>query len=174
MRSKKENIEISEKVVKVTRCTKVVKGGRKFSFSVLVVAGDGKGRIGIGFGKAGEVQDAKDKASRDAKNNMIRIPLREGRTVHHDISFKFGAGKVIIRSAPVGTGIIAGGSIRAFFEVMGVQDIVVKSTGSNNPHNMVKATLNGLLSIASPRRIADRRGKKVSDILMPFNDSHAN
>ena len=142
-----------------------MKGGRRFAFAALVVVGDGKGRVGYGSGKAREVPEAIRKATEQAKRNMIRIPLREGRTLHHDLRGRFGAGKVIMRAAPAGTGIIAGGPMRAVFETMGVQDIVAKSVGSNNPHNMVKATFAGLQLMSSPRIVAAKRGKKVADII---------
>ena len=158
------NTEIIEKLIYVNRCTKVVKGGRRFSFSVIMVAGDGKGRVGYGLGKATEVMEARTKASAIAKNNMIKIPLREGRTLHHDSIGKFCSGKVIMRSAPQGTGIIAGGAIRAVFDVLGIKDLVAKSIGSNNPHNMIKAAFNGLLKINSPRDIAAKRNKKIVEI----------
>jgi len=159
------NTEIIEKLVKVNRCTSVTKGGRKFSFSVIVVVGDKKGKVGYGLGKALEVMDAKAKASSEARRRMFKVPLREGRTLHHDILGKFCSGKVMMRAAPPGTGIIAGGSTRPLFEVLGIKDIVAKSLGSNNPHNVVKAAINGLKSISTPKMIADKRGKKVSDII---------
>src|ERR1700722_17347571 len=157
--------EFVEKLVSINRVAKVVKGGRRFGFAALVVVGDGKGRVGHGAGKAREVPEAIRKATEAAKRNMIRIPLREGRTLHHDLYGRFGAGKVILRAAPAGTGIIAGGPMRAVFETMGMQDIVAKSVGSNNPHNMVKATFAALQSMASPRGIAAKRGKKIADIV---------
>jgi len=143
----------------------VVKGGRRFGFAAVVVVGDSKGRVGYGSGKAREVPEAIRKATDSAKRQMIRVPLREGRTLHHDLYGRFGAGKVILRAAPAGTGIIAGGPMRAVFETMGVQDIVAKSVGSNNPHNMVKATFAALKSMTSPRSVATKRGKKVADIV---------
>jgi small subunit ribosomal protein S5 len=158
------NIEIIEKLVKVNRCTKVTKGGRKFSFSVIVVVGDKKGKVGYGLGKADEVMDAKRKASDEARKNMFKIPLREGRTLHHDIVGKFCSGKVVMRAAPAGTGIIAGGPTRPLFEVLGIKDIVAKSVGSNNPHNVVKAAIMGLRNINTPKMIADKRGKKLAEI----------
>ncbi len=157
--------EFIDKLVHINRVAKVVKGGRRFAFAALVVVGDGKGRVGYGSGKAREVPEAIRKATDQAKRNMIRIPLREGRTLHHDLRGHFGAGKVILRSAPAGTGIIAGGPMRAVFETMGVQDIVAKSTGTNNPHNMVKATFAALQLMTSPRAVAAKRGKKVADIV---------
>ncbi len=157
--------ETQEKLVSIRRVAKVVKGGRRFGFAAMVVAGDGKGRVGYGTGKAKEVGDARNKASDSAKKNLIRIPLREGRTVHHDAIGIFGSGKVLIRTAPAGTGIIAGGPLRAVFECLGIQDVVAKSLGSSNPHNMVKACFDALDRIDSPRAIADKRGKKVGDIV---------
>ena len=135
------------------------------SFAAIVVVGDQKGRVGYGTGKATEVPDAISKATNEAKKNMVRIPLREGRTLHHDIAGRFGAGKVYLRTAPAGTGVIAGGPLRAIFEVLGVQDVVAKSLGSNNPYNMIKATFNALEAINSPRMVAAKRGKKVGDIV---------
>ena len=157
--------ELVEKLVHVNRVAKTVKGGRTMSFAAVVVVGDQKGRIGFGSGKAAEGPEAIVKATNEAKKNMIRIPLREGRTLHHDVSGRFGAGKVVLRTAPAGTGVIAGGPMRAVFEVLGVQDVVAKSLGSNNPYNMIKATFNALTSINSPRMIAAKRGKKVGDIV---------
>ena len=157
--------ELVEKLVHINRVAKTVKGGRTMSFAALVVVGDQKGRIGFGSGKAAEVPEAIVKATNEAKKNMIRIPLREGRTLHHDISGRFGAGKVVLRTAPAGTGVIAGGPMRAVFEVLGVQDVVAKSLGSNNPYNMIKATFAALQAINSPRMVAAKRGKKVGDIV---------
>jgi small subunit ribosomal protein S5 len=157
--------EFVDKLVHINRVAKVVKGGRRFAFAALVVVGDAKGKVGYGSGKAREVPEAIRKATDAAKRNMVRIPLREGRTLHHDLYGRFGAGKVVLRAAPAGTGIIAGGPMRAVFETMGIQDIVAKSVGSNNPHNMVKATFAALLSMASPRSVATKRGKKVADII---------
>ncbi len=157
--------EFVDKLVHINRVAKVVKGGRRFAFAALVVVGDAKGRVGYGSGKAREVPEAIRKATDAAKRHMIRIPLREGRTLHHDLYGRFGAGKVVLRAAPAGTGIIAGGPMRAVFETMGVQDVVAKSVGSNNPHNMVKATFAALQSMASPRSVATKRGKKVADII---------
>ena len=164
-KSREEGSDLIDKLVSINRVAKVVKGGRRFGFAALVVVGDGKGKVGYGAGKAKEVSDAMRKATDAAKKSMVRIPLREGRTLHHDVYGRFGAGKVIIRSAPTGTGIIAGGPMRAVFETMGVQDIVAKSVGSNNPHNMVKATLAALKTMTSPRAVAAKRGKKVADII---------
>ncbi len=164
--SKKEvKDELVEKLVHVNRVAKTVKGGRTMSFAAVVVVGDQKGRIGFGTGKAAEVPEAIVKATNEAKKNMIRIPLREGRTLHHDVSGRFGAGKVVLRTAPAGTGVIAGGPMRAVFEVLGVQDVVAKSLGSNNPYNMIKATFAALQAINSPRMVATKRGKKVGDIV---------
>ncbi len=157
--------EFVDKLVHINRVAKVVKGGRRFAFAALVVVGDAKGKVGYGSGKAREVPEAIRKATDAAKRQMIRVPLREGRTLHHDLYGRFGAGKVILRAAPAGTGIIAGGPMRAVFETMGIQDIVAKSVGSNNPHNMVKATFAALVSMASPRSVATKRGKKVADII---------
>lgn len=159
-----DNGEI-QKPVYIGRVSKTVKGGKRFSIAALVVVGDGKGRVGYGKGKAKEVQDAMRKAQDQARRNMVRVPLRDGRTIHHDVFGKFGAGKVHLRSAPAGTGIIAGGPMRAVFEALGVSDVVGKSLGSSNPHNMVRATMAALLDTNSPRTIAARRNKKVSDII---------
>ena len=142
----------------------MVKGGRRFGFAALVVVGDGRGRVGHGAGKAREVTEAIRKATELAKRSMVRVPLREGRTLHHDIKGDYGAGHVILRSAPAGTGVIAGGPMRAIFESLGVQDVVAKSTGSSNPHNMIKATFAALNKIGSPRLVAAKRGKKVAEV----------
>ena len=166
-----EGDEIVDKLVHINRVAKVVKGGRRFSFAALVVVGDGKGRVGYGTGKAREVPEAIRKATDQAKRQMIRVPLREGRTLHHDINGRFGAGKVILRSAPAGTGIIAGGPMRAVFETMGVADVVCKSNGTQNPHNMIKATFEALKNLQSPRSIAARRGLKVGDIVARRGDT---
>jgi small subunit ribosomal protein S5 len=165
--------EFIDKLVHINRVAKVVKGGRRFAFAALVVIGDAKGKVGYGSGKAREVPEAIRKATDAAKRNMIRIPLREGRTLHHDLYGRFGAGKVILRAAPAGTGIIAGGPMRAVFETMGVQDVVAKSVGSNNPHNMVKATFAALQSMTSPRAVATKRGKKIADIVGRRGDEAA-
>jgi small subunit ribosomal protein S5 len=157
--------ELIDKLVHINRVAKVVKGGRRFSFAALVVAGDGSGRVGFGTGKAREVPEAIRKATDQAKREMIHVPLRDGRTLHHDVEGNFGAGHVVLRSAPPGTGIIAGGPMRAVFEAMGVQDVVTKSIGTANPHNMIKATFNALTNSSSPRSVAARRGKKVSEIV---------
>src|SRR5580658_1975456 len=154
-----------DKLVTINRVAKVVKGGRRFAFAALVVVGDQKGRVGYGAGKAREVPEAIRKATDRAKRAMIRVPMKEGRTLHHDVTGNYGAGSVVLRSAVAGTGIIAGGPMRAVFETLGIGDVVAKSLGSRNPHNMVKATFNALQRCASPRAVASRRGKKVSDLL---------
>lgn len=154
-----------EKLVSINRVAKVVKGGKNFSFSALVIVGDGKGRVGHGLGKAREVPEAVRKATEAATRSLIRVPLREGRTLHHDTLGEYGAGRVVMRTAPVGTGIIAGGPIRAICESLGVQDVVCKSIGSTNPHNMVRATFEALKNQFAPRQVAARRGKRVSDII---------
>jgi small subunit ribosomal protein S5 len=163
--SAKEETEFVEKLVSINRVAKVVKGGRRFGFAALVVVGDGRGRAGFGSGKAREVPEAIRKATEQAKRQMVRVPLREGRTLHHDVAGHFGAGKVVLRSAAAGTGIIAGGPMRAVFESLGVQDVVAKSIGTSNPHNMIKATFAALTNVTSPRAVAARRGRKVSEIL---------
>ncbi len=157
--------EFIDKLVTINRVAKVVKGGRRFAFAALVVVGDQKGRVGYGAGKAREVPEAIRKATERAKRTLIRVPMREGRTLHHDVEGHFGAGAVVLRSAPAGTGIIAGGPLRAVFETLGIGDVVAKSLGSRNPHNMVKAAFAALQRCASPRSVAARRGKKVSDLL---------
>jgi len=164
-RQRDDEPELIEKLVGINRVAKVVKGGRRFGFAALVVVGDGRGRVGHGHGKAREVPEAIRKATESAKRAMIRVPLREGRTLHHDIKGHFGAGRVVMRTAEPGTGVIAGGPMRAVFEALGVQDVVAKSVGTSNPHNMIKATFEGLGRCASPRMVAQRRGKKVSEIL---------
>jgi len=156
--------EIVDKLVHINRVAKVVKGGRRFGFAALVVVGDQRGRVGFGHGKAREVPEAIRKATDAAKRGMIRVPLREGRTLHHDVKGRHGAGKVVLRAAPAGTGIIAGGPMRAVFETLGVQDIVAKSLGTANPYNMVRATFDALKHEDSPRSVAARRGLKVSAI----------
>ena len=161
----RDESELIEKLVSINRVAKVVKGGRRFGFAAVVVVGDGKGRAGYGTGKAREVPEAIRKATDSAKRAMVRVPLREGRTIHHDVYGRYGAGKVVVRAAKPGTGIIAGGPMRAIFESLGLQDVVAKSIGSSNPHNMIKATFAALADIASPRAVASRRGKKISDIL---------
>src|SRR5712692_6858838 len=161
----REESEFTEKLVGINRVAKVVKGGRRFGFAALVIVGDRKGRVGYGSGKAREVPEAIRKATGQARKSMIRVPLRDGRTLHHDIADRYGAGRVIMRAAKPGTGIIAGGPMRAIFEALGVQDIVAKSVGSSNPHNMIKATFAALSHVTSPRAVAARRGKKVAEIL---------
>jgi small subunit ribosomal protein S5 len=156
--------DIIDKLVTINRVAKVVKGGRRFAFAALVVAGDQKGRVGWGHGKAREVPEAIRKATERAKRGLTRIPMKEGRTLHHDVEGHFGAAKVVLRSAPAGTGIIAGGPLRAVFETLGIGDVVAKSLGSRNPHNMVKATFAALGRCASPRSVATRRGKKVAEL----------
>jgi len=157
--------EFADRLVAINRVSKTVKGGKRFGFAALVVVGDQKGRVGFGKGKAKEVPEAIRKATEQAKRQMIRVPLREGRTLHHDIEGRHGAGRVVMRTAPEGTGIIAGGPMRAVFEMLGVKDVVSKSIGSQNPYNMIRATIDGLQKEQSPRSIAARRGKKVADIL---------
>jgi small subunit ribosomal protein S5 len=161
----REQSEIIDKLVAINRVAKVVKGGKNFGFAALVVVGDQKGRIGYGHGKAREVPEAIRKATEEAKKSMIRVPLREGRTLHHDGFGRWGAGKVYVRSAPAGTGVIAGGPMRAVLEVLGVHDVVAKSIGSSNPYNMVRATIDALKHQSSPRQIASKRGLKVQDIV---------
>ena len=163
--------EFVDKLVHINRVAKVVKGGRRFGFAALVVVGDQKGRVGFGKGKAREVPEAIRKATETAKRNMVRVPLREGRTLHHDVTGRHGAGRVLLRAAPPGTGIIAGGPMRAVFETLGVQDVVAKSLGSSNPYNMVRATIEALKQEDSPRGVAARRGKKVSDIVSRRRDT---
>ena len=157
--------DIVEKLVHINRVAATVKGGRRFSFAALMVVGDQKGRVGFGHGKAREVPEAIRKATEEAKKTMIKVPLRENRTLHHDGNGRWGAGKVMVRAAPPGTGVIAGGPMRAVLETLGVQDVVGKSTGSSNPYNMVRATFEALKVQSSPRQIAAKRGKKVSDVL---------
>ena len=154
-----------EKLVAINRITKVVKGGRRFGFAALVVVGDQKGSIGVGKGKSKQVPDAIKKATELARKNMVKIPLKDGRTLHHDVKGKNGSGKVFMRSAPAGTGIIAGGAIRSVCEVLGIQDVVAKSLGSANPHNVLKACVNGLRSQVSPKLLSSIRGKKISEII---------
>jgi len=156
--------EYKEVLVSVKRVAKVVKGGRRFGFSVVVVAGNGKGLVGYGIGKAKEVMEAKTKASQAARKNMIKVSLKENRTIHHDVVGHSGAGQVLLRTAPAGTGIIAGGSMRAVFEMLGLNDVVAKSLRSSNVHNMIGATFDALVKLSSPKQIAERRGKRVSEI----------
>ena len=157
--------ELVEKLVHINRVSKTVKGGKRFGFAALVVVGDGAGRVGFGHGKAREVPEAISKATASAKKAMVRVPLKDGRTLHHDGMGHFGAGRVYVRTAPAGTGIIAGGPMRAVFESLGVHDVVTKSVGTNNPYNMIRATFESLKDQTSPRSVAQRRGKKVSDLL---------
>ena len=157
--------EFTDKLVHINRVAKVVKGGRRFGFAALVVVGDQKGRVGHGHGKAREVPEAIRKATEAAKRNLTRVPLREGRTLHHDVIGRFGAGEVVMRAAVPGTGIIAGGPVRAVCEALGIEDVVAKSVGTSNPHNMVKAAFAALTNCASPRSVAARRNKKVSEII---------
>ena len=171
-RDRDETPEFADRLVAINRVSKTVKGGKRFGFAALVVIGDQKGRVGFGKGKAKEVPEAIRKATEAAKRKIVRVPLREGRTLHHDINGRHGAGKVVMRTAPAGTGIIAGGPMRAVFEMLGVQDVVAKSIGSQNPYNMIRATMDGLTKESSPRNVAQRRGKKVSDIL-PKSDAPA-
>lgn len=161
----REEDKLIEKLVAVNRVSKTVKGGRRMGFAAFIVMGDGKGKVGIGQGKAKEVPEAMQKAVQEARRSLQRIPLREGRTIHHDVRGRFGAGKVVLRYAPSGTGIIAGGPMRAVFEAVGIHDIVAKSTGTSNPYNMVKATLDALQKIRAPKVIAAKRGKKINEIV---------
>jgi small subunit ribosomal protein S5 len=162
--------EFVDKLVHINRVAKVVKGGKRFGFAALVVVGDQKGRVGFGHGKAREVPEAIRKATEGAKRNLVKVPLREGRTLHHDVVGRHGAGRVILRAAPPGTGIIAGGPMRAVFETLGIHDVVAKSLGSSNPYNMVRATFDALRQEDSPRGVAARRGKKVSEIVTRRRD----
>ena len=164
------NIEFKDKLVSINRITKVVKGGRRFAFSALVVVGNQSGSIGVGHGKAKQVPDAIKKATETAKNNLLKISLRDGRTLHHDVLGKDGAGKVLLRAAPSGTGIIAGGAIRAACEVIGIKDIVAKSLGSSNPRNVIRACMKGLKSQNSPKLIAKTRGKNISEVIKKKNN----
>jgi len=160
-----ETPEFADRLVAINRVSKTVKGGKRFGFAALVVVGDQRGRVGFGKGKAKEVPEAIRKATEQAKRSLIRVPLKDSRTLHHDMEGRHGAGKVVMRSAVAGTGIIAGGPMRAVFEMVGIQDIVAKSLGSQNPYNMIRATIDGLKQEASPRSVAQRRGKKVAEIL---------
>ena len=164
-RDEPQGDELIEKLVHINRVSKTVKGGKRFGFAALVVVGDGQGRAGFGHGKAREVPEAISKATAAAKKKMIRVPLKEGRTLHHDGTGHFGAGKVTLRSAPQGTGIIAGGPMRAVFESLGVADVVTKSNGTSNPYNMIRATFEALGEQTSPKSVAARRGKKIADLL---------
>lgn len=170
----REGSDVIDRLVSINRVAKVVKGGRRFGFAALVVVGDGKGRVGYGTGKAKEVQDAVRKATESAKKAMVRIPLREARTLHHDVEGHYGAGSVTLRSAPAGTGIIAGGPMRAIFEALGVHDVVAKSKGSANPHNMVKATFDALQRLSAPRDVAAKRGLKIGDIIARREEAFGN
>lgn len=163
--------EFVDKLVHINRVAKVVKGGRRFGFAALVVVGDQKGRVGFGHGKAREVPEAIRKATDQAKRQMIRVPLRDGRTLHHDVAGHHGAGRVYLRAAPAGTGIIAGGPMRAVFETLGMHDVVAKSVGTSNPYNMVRATFDALTREQSPRMVANRRGLKVSDVVSRREDA---
>jgi small subunit ribosomal protein S5 len=164
-RAEGDQPEMVERLVGINRVSKTVKGGRRFAFAALVVVGDGKGRVGHGHAKSREVPEAIKKATEQAKRNMIRVPLREGRTIHHDVYGRHGAGRVTLRTAPKGTGIIAGGPMRAVFEALGIQDVVAKALGSSNPYSMVNATFAALENMQSPRHVANRRNKKVSDVV---------
>ena len=167
----KKGDDILEKLVHINRITKVVKGGRRFGFAAIMIVGDNKGRVGIGTGKAKEVPEAVRKATENAKTKMIRVHLKENRTIHHDIVGRFGAGKVILRSAAPGTGIIAGGPMRALFESLGIKDVVAKSTGTSNPHNMLKATFNAFKMSESPKSVASKRTLKINQITANKSDN---
>ena len=169
-RDEEQDNEFIDRLVHINRVAKTVKGGRNMSFAALVIVGDEKGRVGFGKGKAREVPEAIRKATEEAKKTMIRVPLREGRTLHHDVRGRHGAGKIVMRSAPPGTGVIAGGPMRAVLECLGVQDVVGKSVGTSNPYNMVRATFDALKRMESPRMIASKRGKKVGEIVSRRND----
>ncbi|HEX2888176.1 30S ribosomal protein S5 [Vineibacter terrae] len=169
----REESELVDRLVDINRVSKTVKGGKRFGFAAIVVVGDQRGRVGYGTGKAREVPEAIRKATESAKRGMIRVALREGRTLHHDVIGHFGAGRVVLRAAPAGTGIIAGGAMRAVFETVGLKDVVAKSVGTSNPHNMIKATFEALSAVQSPRTVAARRGKKVADILGRRDDQVA-
>ena len=175
-KNNKEDNDLIDKLVGINRVAKVVKGGRRFGFAALVVVGDQRGKVGFGTGKAKEVPEAIKKATDDAKKNMVKVPMKEGRTLHHDMKGHYGAGRVVLRSAPSGTGIIAGGPMRAVFETLGVQDVVAKSIGTSNPHNMIKATFDAFNSINSPRSIANKRSRKVAEIFgnQPKSDINKN
>jgi len=165
-----ENKEFSERLVTINRVAKVVKGGRRFGFAAIMIVGDNKGRVGYGTGKAKEVPEAVRKATEDAKTKMVRVHLKDNRTLHHDVVGRFGAGKVILRSASPGTGIIAGGPMRALFESLGIKDVVAKSTGTSNPHNMLKATFDAFKKSESPKSIASKRSKKISEVVNSKHD----
>ena len=168
-KGEKDTASFIEKLVCINKVSKVTTGGKRLAFAALVVVGDGKGRVGFGSGKAREIVDARNKAVESAKKSMIKVSLKESRTLHHDCEGKFGSGHVILRSAPSGTGIIAGGSMRAVFECLGIQDIVSKSIGSNNPYNVLRATFNALENLNSPKNVADRRSRHVSEIIKRRN-----
>ena len=165
-----ENKEFSERLVTINRVAQVVKGGRRFGFAAIMIVGDNNGRVGYGTGKAKEVPEAVRKATEDAKTKMVRVHLKDNRTLHHDVVGRFGAGKVILRSASPGTGIIAGGPMRALFESLGIKDVVAKSTGTSNPHNMLKATFDAFKKSESPKSIASKRSKKVSEVISSKQD----
>ena len=165
-----DNKEFSERLVTINRVAKVVKGGRRFGFAAIMIVGDNKGRVGYGTGKAKEVPEAVRKATEDAKTKMVRVHLKDNRTLHHDVVGRFGAGKVILRSASPGTGIIAGGPMRALFESLGIKDVVAKSTGTSNPHNMLKATFDAFKKSESPKSIASKRSKKISEVISSKQD----
>ena len=165
-----ENKEFSERLVTINRVAKVVKGGRRFGFAAIMIVGDNKGRVGYGTGKAKEVPEAVRKATENAKTKMVRVHLKDNRTLHHDVVGRFGAGKVTLRSASPGTGIIAGGPMRALFESLGIKDVVAKSTGTSNPHNMLKATFDAFKKSESPKSVASKRSKKVSEIVNSKQD----
>lgn len=169
-RNEEQDSEFIDRLVHINRVAKTVKGGRNMSFAALVIVGDEKGRVGFGKGKAREVPEAIRKATEEAKKTMIRVPLREGRTLHHDVKGRHGAGKVMMRAAPPGTGVIAGGPMRAVLECLGIQDVVGKSIGTSNPYNMVRATFDALKRMESPRTVASKRGKKVADIVERRSD----
>ena len=164
-RNEESDSEFIDKLVHINRVAKVVKGGRRFGFAALVVVGDQRGRVGYGHGKAREVPEAIRKATEEAKKSLIRVPLKDGRTLHHEVRGHHGAGKVVVRPAPAGTGVIAGGPLRAVFEALGVGDVVCKSMGSSNPYNMVRAIFDGLANQQSPRMVAQRRGRSVAEII---------
>jgi small subunit ribosomal protein S5 len=170
---REETPEFQDRLVAINRVSKTVKGGKRFGFAALVVVGDQRGRVGFGKGKAKEVPEAIRKATEQAKRQLIRVPLKDSRTLHHDMEGRHGAGKVVMRTAVPGTGIIAGGPMRAVFEMLGLQDVVAKSIGSSNPYNMIRATIDGLKQETSPRQVAQRRGKKVADILNTKSEAAA-
>ncbi len=168
-KNNKEIVNLVEKLICINKVSKTITGGKKLSFAALVVVGDGKGRVGYGTGKAREITDARNKALESAKKAMIKVPLKEARTIHHDCEGKYGCGHVVLRPAPAGTGIISGGPMRAVFECLGIQDIVSKSLGTNNPYNMILATFEALKAMNSPKNVADRRDKHVSEIIKRRN-----